>query len=232
MLLTAATRFHRSRNAQRPPCEHGITLCGLRVGHFTLSERPTGCTVVLVDGDGAVGGVLAARRRTRHARDRSARSAQHGRARQRDRALVAAAPTASTPRKASCAISKSRRSASRSARGRRADRAGRDPVRSRIRRQLEDPSDCRLRLQGRGRGRDDGPVAEGNVGAGAGATVGKFGGGRDRAMKAGIGSAAIALPNGLIVGAIVAVNAVGDVDRSRDRRGRRGRAHRGRQDAR
>jgi L-aminopeptidase/D-esterase-like protein len=30
-------------------------------------------------------------------------------------------------------------------------------------------------------------------------------------MKAGIGSAAIALPNGLIVGAIVAVNAVGDV---------------------
>jgi L-aminopeptidase/D-esterase-like protein len=31
------------------------------------------------------------------------------------------------------------------------------------------------------------------------------------AMKAGIGSAAIALPNGLIVGALVAVNAVGDV---------------------
>ena len=29
---------------------------GVKVGHFTLSERPTGCTVVLVDGD-AVGGV-------------------------------------------------------------------------------------------------------------------------------------------------------------------------------
>src|SRR5918993_4075211 len=29
---------------------------GIRVGHHTLSERPTGCTVVLVDGD-AVGGV-------------------------------------------------------------------------------------------------------------------------------------------------------------------------------
>jgi len=53
-------------------------------------------------------------------------------------------------------------------------------------------------------------IAEGNVGAGAGATVGKIGGGR-MPMKAGIGSAAIALPNGLIVGAIVAVNAVGDV---------------------
>jgi L-aminopeptidase/D-esterase-like protein len=56
----------------------------------------------------------------------------------------------------------------------------------------------------------DGPVAEGNVGAGAGATVGKMGG-RDRAMKGGIGSAAITLPNGLVVAALVAVNARGDV---------------------
>src|SRR5918995_1799159 len=30
---------------------------GLRVGHFTLSERPTGCTVVMVDGEGVPGGV-------------------------------------------------------------------------------------------------------------------------------------------------------------------------------
>ena len=30
---------------------------GIRVGHHTLSERPTGCTVVLIEGDGAVGGV-------------------------------------------------------------------------------------------------------------------------------------------------------------------------------
>src|SRR3989338_4038003 len=30
---------------------------GLKVGHFTLPERPTGCTVVLVDGPGATGGV-------------------------------------------------------------------------------------------------------------------------------------------------------------------------------
>jgi L-aminopeptidase/D-esterase-like protein len=53
-------------------------------------------------------------------------------------------------------------------------------------------------------------VAEGNVGAGAGATVGKMGG-RDRAMKGGIGSAAITLPNGLVVAALVAVNARGDI---------------------
>jgi L-aminopeptidase/D-esterase-like protein len=52
--------------------------------------------------------------------------------------------------------------------------------------------------------------AEGNVGAGAGATVGKLFG-MNRAMKGGLGTAAIKLPNGFTVGAIVAVNAVGDV---------------------
>src|SRR5579872_2454971 len=50
---------------------------------------------------------------------------------------------------------------------------------------------------------------EGNVGAGAGATVGKLFG-FDRAMKSGIGTASVTL-DGLIVGAIVAVNAIGDV---------------------
>jgi L-aminopeptidase/D-esterase-like protein len=52
----------------------------------------------------------------------------------------------------------------------------------------------------------DAPVAEGNVGAGAGATIGKFAG-YDRAMKGGLGTAAIALPDGTIV----AVNALGDM---------------------
>jgi L-aminopeptidase/D-esterase-like protein len=58
------------------------------------------------------------------------------------------------------------------------------------------------------------PVEEGNIGAGAGATVGKSAGrgtGNGGPMKAGIGSAAIKLPNGLVVAAIVAVNAVGDI---------------------
>ena len=45
-----------------------------------------------------------------------------------------------------------------------------------VRRQAEDPPDRRLRLQGRARPRATAPVAEGNVGAGAGATVGKMGG--------------------------------------------------------
>jgi L-aminopeptidase/D-esterase-like protein len=50
---------------------------------------------------------------------------------------------------------------------------------------------------------------EGNVGAGAGATVGKLFG-PERAMKGGIASASLTL-QGVTVGAIVAVNAVGDV---------------------
>jgi L-aminopeptidase/D-esterase-like protein len=54
------------------------------------------------------------------------------------------------------------------------------------------------------------PVAEGSVGAGAGATVGKLTG-LDRAMKGGIGSAAVTLPDGLRVAALAAVNALGDV---------------------
>lgn len=54
------------------------------------------------------------------------------------------------------------------------------------------------------------PVQEGNVGAGAGATVGKLAG-RNRAMKAGIGTASLTLPDGLTVAALVAVNAGGDV---------------------
>ena len=52
--------------------------------------------------------------------------------------------------------------------------------------------------------------AEGSVGAGAGATVGKSRG-MARAMKGGIGTASITLQGGLTVGALVAVNAVGDV---------------------
>ena len=56
-----------------------------------------------------------------------------------------------------------------------------------------------------------GPVVQGNVGAGAGATIGKMFG-RGSAMKAGIGSASIKVGDtGIVVGAIVAVNAVGDV---------------------
>ena len=51
--------------------------------------------------------------------------------------------------------------------------------------------------------------AQGNVGAGSGASVGKLFG-PERAMKGGIGSASVTV-HGVTVGALVAVNAVGDV---------------------
>jgi len=54
------------------------------------------------------------------------------------------------------------------------------------------------------------PPAEGNVGAGTGATVGKILG-MQHAMKSGIGTASLAIGGGIYVGAIAAVNVFGDV---------------------
>jgi L-aminopeptidase/D-esterase-like protein len=54
------------------------------------------------------------------------------------------------------------------------------------------------------------PPIEGNVGAGTGATVGKIFG-PAQCMKSGIGTASLEIGAGVIVGAIVAVNAFGDV---------------------
>src|ERR1017187_5716254 len=53
-------------------------------------------------------------------------------------------------------------------------------------------------------------VREGCVGAGTGATIGKLFG-MARAMKGGIGSFTVTLPGGVLVSALVAVNALGDV---------------------
>jgi L-aminopeptidase/D-esterase-like protein len=56
----------------------------------------------------------------------------------------------------------------------------------------------------------DHPVGEGCLGAGTGATVGKIFG-MKQAMKSGIGGFTVALPNGVLVSSLVAVNALGDV---------------------
>lgn len=54
------------------------------------------------------------------------------------------------------------------------------------------------------------PPAEGNVGAGTGATVGKILG-LEQAMKSGIGTASMHIGDDLIVGAIAAANCFGDI---------------------
>src|SRR5687767_9066772 len=55
-LLSAAATAQAP--AARATHEKGLTAVrGIKVGHHTLAERPTGCTVILADGEGAVGGV-------------------------------------------------------------------------------------------------------------------------------------------------------------------------------
>lgn len=55
-----------------------------------------------------------------------------------------------------------------------------------------------------------GPVEEGSVGAGTGATVGKLMGPAS-AMKGGVGTWAVSFPSGVVVGALAVVNAFGDI---------------------
>lgn len=55
----------------------------------------------------------------------------------------------------------------------------------------------------------DGPVPQGNVGAGAGGTTGKTPAGIR--LKGGLGTASVVLPDGVVVGAMVVLNALGDV---------------------
>jgi L-aminopeptidase/D-esterase-like protein len=57
---------------------------------------------------------------------------------------------------------------------------------------------------------DASPPLEGSVGAGSGASVGKIGGAMT-AMRGGVGSWSVRLPGGVTVGALVVVNAFGDV---------------------
>ena len=191
----------------RPAANTTMTaVAGIRVGHHTLAARPTGCTVVLVDGD-AVGGV-------------SQRGGAPG-PRETDlldplnmvdkvNAVVLSGGSAFGLDAATGVVRflEERGVGWQTAAGRVPIVAGAilfdlgiggNP-------KIRPTADCGYRAAAAAADR---PVEEGSIGAGAGATVGKFGGGRP--MKAGVGSAAVVLPNGLIVGAIVAVNAVGDI---------------------
>jgi L-aminopeptidase/D-esterase-like protein len=165
------------------PSAKGITqVPGIRVGHFTLPSGLTGCTVILADGDGAIGGVAqrggAPGTRETDLLDPTKFLEEKNVGYKTSAGVVPIVPAAVIFDLPFIGTSKARPTA-----------------------------DCGYKAAAAA---TNGPVQEGNVGAGAGATIGKINGNR-MATKAGIGSAAIALPNGLIVGALVAVNAVGDV---------------------
>ena len=192
----------------KPTGGRGLTeVQGIKVGSVTLSERPTGCTVILVDGEGVPGGV-------------SQRGGAPGTAEtdllhplnmvDKVNAVVLAGGTAYglDVRQGVLKFLEERNIGWRVSTGVvpivpaaiLIDLAfgGKPNVRP--------TADCGYKAA---ESATAGPVAEGNVGAGAGATVGKLG--RGRAMKGGLGSAALAMPNGLVVAAIVATNAVGDI---------------------
>ncbi len=186
----------------------GLTaIPGLKVGHFTLSERPTGCTVVLAEG-GAVGGVdvrggAPGTRETALLDPVNSVQVVHG--------VVLSGGSAFGLDAASGVV----RYLDERGIGYQVGpnvvpivvgailfdlSVGDDP-------RIRPGADCGYRAASHA-GTETSP--EGNVGAGAGATVGKLGG-MARAMKGGVGTASITLDNGLTVAAIVAVNAVGDI---------------------
>lgn len=182
---------------------------GLKVGHVTLSERPTGCTVVLIDGEGVPGGVA---QRGGAPGTRETNLLDPLNLVDKVNAIVLSGGSAFGLDAAQGVV----RYLDERKVGWNVGAAGTVPiVPSAIVFDLGfggDPkirptADCGYRAAALA---SDGPVAEGNVGAGAGATLGKVGG-RERSMKGGVGSAAIRLPNGLTVAAIAVVNAVGDV---------------------
>ena len=191
-----------------PTGGRGLTeVHGIKVGHHTLTERPTGCTVILVDGEGVPGGV-------------SQRGGAPG-TRETDlldplnmvdrvNAIVLSGGSAYGLEAATGTVRwlEERKIGWRVGAGvvpivpgaLLMDLGfGGDP-------KIRPTADCGYKAA---EAASTEAVAEGNIGAGTGATVGKMGMGRS--MKGGIGSAAIRLPNGLVVAALVAVNAVGDV---------------------
>ncbi len=186
----------------------GLTaIPGLKVGHFTLNERPTGCTVVLAEG-GAVGGVDV---RGGAPGTRETALLDPVNTVQEVHAVVLAGGSAFGLDAASGVV----RYLDERNIGYRVGQIRVPIVVGAILYDLsvgDDPSirpdaDCGYRAATHASSETS---AEGNVGAGAGATVGKLRG-MARAMKGGLGTASITLNSGLIVAAIVAVNAVGDI---------------------
>lgn len=179
---------------------------GVRVGHFTDPRRPTGCTVILVE-EGAVGaadvrGGAPGSREIELLDPVNTVSVVH--------AIVLSGGSAFGLDSATGVV----RFLEERGKGFRVRSAVVPIVPAAILYDLE-VGDGRVRPDAAAgyaaaKGAASGPVAEGNVGAGAGATVGKMWG-MARAMKGGLGTAALRLPGGLVVGALVAANPFGDV---------------------
>jgi L-aminopeptidase/D-esterase-like protein len=188
--------------------ERGLTaVAGLKVGHHTLTERPTGCTVILVDGEGVPGGVS---QRGGAPGTRETNLLDPLNMVDKVNAIVLSGGSAYGLDAAQGTV----RYLEERNIGWPVGRNGVVPiVPAAILFDLGFGGDPKIRPTAdcgykAAQAASDSAVVDGNVGAGAGATVGKMGMGP---MKGGLGSASITLPNGLVVAALVAVNAVGDV---------------------
>jgi L-aminopeptidase/D-esterase-like protein len=180
---------------------------GVRVGHFTHPQRPTGCTVVLFE-DGAVGGVDV---RGSAPGTRETDLLNPLNTVQEVNAILLSGGSAFGLDAATGVM----RYLEEHGEGYRVGRYRVPIVPAAILFDLGIGGDGKIRPDAEAgyaacRNASD-KVEQGNLGAGAGATVGKMFG-LGFAMKSGLGTASIKLADsGLIVAAIVAVNAVGDV---------------------
>ena len=182
---------------------------GIKVGHFTHSRRPTGCTVVLCE-EGAVAGVdvrggAPGTRETDLLNSVNTVSQVH--------ALVLSGGSAFGLAAADGVM----RYLEEKGIGYRVGRVRVPIVPAAILFDLlvgdsaiRPTAESGYKACQAARGGPRTKLEQGNVGAGAGATVGKLLG-RERAMKGGLGTASLRLPGGLVVAALVAVNAVGDI---------------------
>lgn len=206
MRVAAALVVLALQPALLPPTRGLTAVDGVKVGHHTLDARPTGCTVILTE-RGAVAGVdvRGAAPATRETDLLSPTTTV-----QQVHAIVLSGGSAYGLDAASGAMRflEERKVGFAIAGG----VVPIVPAASLFDLRVGDGrirpgADCGYRAA---RAAASGPVAEGNVGAGAGATVGKLAQ-PSRPMKGGVGTSAIELSNGLVVAALVAVNAIGNV---------------------
>lgn len=206
---TAGTRSVAPQAQSRASASANMTLTaveGIKVGHFTLQERPTGCTAILVK-DGTTGGVDVRGGAPGTRETDLLNPVNHV---QTVNAITLSGGSAFGLDAASGVV----RWLDEHNIGYPVGSAGVVPIVPAAilfdlpfggNPKIRPTADCGYKAA---EAATVAPVQEGNIGAGAGATVGKIAG---RPMKSGVGSAAISLPNGLIVAALVAVNAAGDI---------------------
>ncbi|HWZ44546.1 MAG TPA: P1 family peptidase [Candidatus Saccharimonadales bacterium] len=189
----------------------GLTdVVGIKVGHFTSAQRPTGCTVVLCEA-GAVAGVDV---RGSAPGTRETELLNPVNTVQQVQAIMLSGGSAFGLDTATGVM----RYLEERGLGFKVGAAGVVPiVPAAILFDLE-VGDPKLKIRPNAESgykacvaASSGPVPQGNVGAGAGATVGKLFG-QAFAMKSGVGTASARIGDtGIVVAALVAVNAVGDV---------------------